>query len=419
VAVFVGDHPLTDTAWKNRIVGYREVRPEDLLANPRNWRVHPKHQQAALKGALDELGWIQNVIVNTRTGFVVDGHARVALAIRHNQPTVPTTEVDLSPDEEALALVTLDPISAMAGADKDHLDALLAEVGTGPTQLQALLDDIASDHGIERSGSGGGLTDPDDVPDMPDDPITRPGDLWLLGEHRLLCGDSTKAEDVALLLAGGKPALCVTDPPYGVGYDPDWRNEAADKGLIAHAASRVGRVANDDRIDWSEAFSLVPGDVVYCWSSSRYVGATQRAIEETGFECRAEIVWSKPRFVISRGHYHWQHEPCWYAIRKGATAHWAGDRSQTTLWEVGLDMNADGGHSTQKPVELMARSIRNHQGDVYDPFIGSGTTLIAAEQEGRRCYGMEISPAYCDVIVRRWEQFTGQTASRERAEVAA
>jgi hypothetical protein len=110
VAVFVGDHPLTDTAWKNRIVGYREVRPEDLLANPRNWRVHPKHQQAALKGALDELGWIQNVIVNTRTGFVVDGHARVALAIRHNQPTVPTTEVDLSPDEEALALVTLDPI---------------------------------------------------------------------------------------------------------------------------------------------------------------------------------------------------------------------------------------------------------------------------------------------------------------------
>ena len=227
------------------------------------------------------------------------------------------------------------------------------------------------------------------------------GDLWLIGEHRLLCGDSTKTEDVTRVLDGNAPNLMVTDPPYGVEYDPDWRNEAADKGLISHAASRVGRVESDHRIDWSEAWAMFPGNVVYCWHAAWHASEVQRSLESAGFEMRAQIIWAKTTFAISRGHYHWQHEPCWYAFRKGEIAGWIGDRSQSTLWQITWDKNIEGGHSTQKPLECMARPIRNHKGDVYEPFCGSGTTMVAAQNLNRKCYALEISPNYCAVILER------------------
>jgi DNA modification methylase len=198
----------------------------------------------------------------------------------------------------------------------------------------------------------------------------------------------------------------VTDPPYGVEYDASWRNDAAAAGHLAYAPSRIGQVAHDDRLDWSEAWSLFPGDVVYCWHAGRHASAVQRSIEDAGFEVRCQVIWAKSNFPISRGHYHWRHEPCWYAVRKGATAHWSGDRTQTTLWDINLDRNVEGGHSTQKPLECMARPIRNHgEPDdlVYDPFLGSGTTIIAAHRTGRRCYGLEIEPRYGEVILRRCE----------------
>jgi len=193
----------------------------------------------------------------------------------------------------------------------------------------------------------------------------------------------------------------VTDPPYGVSYDAIWR---ADAGLNARTGPRVGTVTNDDRADWSEAWALFPGAVAYVWHDAT-AQEVQESLKAKGFETRSQIVWAKTRFAIGRGHYHWQHEPCWYAVRKGKTAAWAGDRSQTTLWAIPLDANVEGGHSTQKPLECMERPIRNHEGDVYDPFLGSGTTLIAAARQGRRCYGLEISPAYCDVIRRRWTRW--------------
>jgi DNA modification methylase len=205
----------------------------------------------------------------------------------------------------------------------------------------------------------------------------------------------------------------VTDPPYGVEYDPAWRQRAAEQGLLAYATRRVGKVANDDRVDWREAWALFPGNVIYCWHAGRHASSVQASIESSGFEIRCQIIWAKPHFPISRGHYHWRHEPCWYAVREGANASWIGGRDQTTLWEVALDRNVEGGHGTQKPLECMARPVRNHEGDVYDPFLGSGTTLIAAEKLGRICYGMEIESRYCDVVLARWEQFTGQTAERE------
>jgi DNA modification methylase len=275
-------------------------------------------------------------------------------------------------------------------------------VGLDGDDVDALLRELA---GVEP-GAGG-----DEFDATPDEGPTRAqiGDLWLIdgGRHRVIVGDSTDPATVARLMGGEKPLLMVTDPPYGVEYNPGWRNEAAAKGLIAFAANREGKVANDERVDWQEAWALFPGDVVYCWHAGRHASAVQVTLEQAGFEVRSQVIWAKPRFVISRGHYHWQHEPCWYAVRKGGTGHWTGDRSQTTLWEIGLrDETEQSDHGTQKPLECMARPIRNHgeKGDiVYDPFLGSGTTLIAAHRTGRRCYGIEIEPKYADVILRRAE----------------
>ncbi|KKK60167.1 hypothetical protein LCGC14_3027080, partial [marine sediment metagenome] len=252
----------------------------------------------------------------------------------------------------------------------------------------------------------------DTVPEPPAKPLSKVGEVYEIGPHRLLCGDATDGPAVAAFLGDMKPFIMVTDPPYGVEYDPAWRNEAAAKGHIAFAASRVGDVAHDDRSDWTEALSGFPCDVVYCWHAGRHASIVQSALEAAGFVIRSQIVWAKPRFVISRGHYHWQHEPCWYAVRKGSDAAWSGDRSQTTVWEISnvLTEVERSDLGAQKPIECMARPIRNHgkKGDVvYDPFLGSGTTLIAAEQLGRVCYGIEIDLAYCDVIRQRYANFVG------------
>jgi DNA modification methylase len=256
-----------------------------------------------------------------------------------------------------------------------------------------------------------GLTDPDDVPPLPEKAVTQLGDLLILGEHRLLCGDSTKAEDVGRLLDGAVPFLMVTDPPYGVEYDPAWRHRS---GL--NNSERVGKVSNDDRVDWTDAYRLFPGHVAYVWHAGRFAADLTLNLRDAGFEVRTQIIWRKSRFAIGRGHYHWQHEPAWYAVREGGSAKWCGDRTQSTVWDIdGKDQDAETRHGTQKPVEAMARPVRNHGGkgdDVYDPFLGSGTTVIAAEQLGRRCFAMEVSPQYCDVAVQRWENFTGKKAKR-------
>jgi DNA modification methylase len=260
-----------------------------------------------------------------------------------------------------------------------------------------------------------GLTDPDEVPEAPEEPKTKPGDLWILGDHRLLCGDSTKADDVERLMGGNCPELMVTDPPYGVNYDVNWRSEAMpeknDKTRWTDGQGKaIGKVKNDDRADWTEAYSLWSGKVAYVWHDGKASPLVGRNLESCGLVLRNLIIWGKNQHAISRGNYHHKHEPCWYAVRKGESAGWIGDRSQTTLWDIDKPRKSETGHSTQKPIECMETPLKNHEGDVYDPFLGSGTTLIAAEKTGRKCYGMELDPKYCDVIVKRWEDFTGKKA---------
>jgi DNA modification methylase len=207
----------------------------------------------------------------------------------------------------------------------------------------------------------------------------------------------------------------VTDPPYGVAYDPQWRERA---GLGKQR--QTGVVPNDDRIDWSAAYRLFPGDVVYVWHAGVHAGEVAAGLEEAGFRIRAQIVWAKQHFALGRGDYHWQHEPAFYAVREGKSSNWSGDRRQSTLWEI-PNLNPFGGsreeeatgHGTQKPVEVMRRPILNNSvrgGIVYDPFLGSGSTVIAAESAGRICYGLEIDRQYVDMIVGRWQKFTSQAA---------
>jgi DNA modification methylase len=248
--------------------------------------------------------------------------------------------------------------------------------------------------------------------------VSQAGDVWTLGRHRLVCGDCTDAAVVANALNCVRPHLMVTDPPYGVAYEPTWREQA---GLGKQR--QTGAVVNDDVVDWTSAYQLFPGHVVYIWHAGVHTAQVAANILQCGFEIRSQIIWAKQHFAIGRAHYHWQHEPCWYAVRRQQSARWRGDRTQSTVWQVS-NLNPFGGdaqepatgHSTQKPVELMRRPILNHTepGEaVFDPFLGSGTTLIAAELTNHVSFGLEISPAYIDVIVSRWEKMSGQTALLE------
>ena len=269
---------------------------------------------------------------------------------------------------------------------------------------------------ILADSEASGLADPDSVPEVPDQPVTRPGDGWLLGKHRVGCGNSTSEADVAPVLAGSQPHLMITDPPYGVEYDPSWRARRNQSG----GKLARGKVLNDDRADWHEAYALFPGDVAYVWYGALHGDVVAADLAACGLQLRAQIVWAKQHFILSRGHYHWKHECCWYAVREGKTSHWQGDRTQTTVWEI-ANNNPFGnrqreqswGHGTQKPVECMRRPIANNSRPgqaIYDPFLGSGTSLIAAEMTGRVCYGVELNPGYVDVVVRRWQGFTGRAA---------
>ena len=237
------------------------------------------------------------------------------------------------------------------------------------------------------------------------------GDLIELGPHRVLCGDSTSVEDVERLLDGKVPILMVTDPPYGVEYDPEWR-AGADLGVGKRSK---GKVENDDRMDWSEAFQLLPCSVAYVWHAGKFTSEVQESLHLSDFKIVSQIIWTKQHFVLSRGDYHWQHEPCWYAVRNDATHNWQGARDQSTVWDI-KNNNSFGnaakeethGHGTQKPIECMARPIKNNSKSkdiITDPFLGSGTTLIAADQLNRTCYGMEISPQYCQVILERYQKY--------------
>lgn len=395
---------------------------DELIPYVRNARTHRNAQVAQIAGSIREFGWTNPVLLDGEKGIVA-GHGRVLAARKLGIKEVPCIELSHLTEAQKRAYVLADnKLAENAGWDPELLKLELGDLRDFGFDLSLIGFDEAflADLLTERTD---GLCDPDELPQQPE-PKTKPGDVWILGKHRLVCGDSTVATDVEKALNGVVPHLMVTDPPYGVDYDPDWRNRAERANGKKIGGRSLGQVLNDVRADWSEVWALFPGDVAYVWHGSLHAPVVAESLQKCGFTLRAMVLWVKTNPVIGRGHYHWQHESCWYAVREGKTGHWNGDRKQTTVWSIPnmhrTQGNVDDGkteHATQKPVECMRRPIENNSSPgqaIFEPFAGSGTTIIAAEQTGRICLALELNPAYCDLIVARWEKFTGGKACLEQ-----
>lgn len=391
----------------------------DLLAgNPRRGDV------AAMVRILERFGQHRPAVARKKRGGrgeVLAGN-HMLLAARQLGWTELAVAWVTDDDKTAKARAIADNRPAQLGSfDDELLAAMLAEFGDDADLLAAVSYSDADLRELLR-GKGNGR-DPDLAVPVPEEPVSKLGDLWLLGDHRLLCGDACDPEEVSRLLGDAKPELLATDPPYGVQLDPRWRDGVHNKlgpGALPYMTEgHVNRtLSGDTRADWSEAFELVPSlSVGYVWHAGRYAGEVAAGLERIGFGIVQQIIWDKTLFVIGRQWYHWGHEPCWLARKPGYKLKFRGKRNQSTVWRAASPKQIMSGsdeekydHPAQKPAVLFQTPIRNHlrAGEVvYDPFLGSGTCLIAAESCDVRCYGLELDPRYVDVICQRFEQFTG------------
>jgi DNA modification methylase len=397
------------------------VDPATLKPWPKNPRKNDGEPVEKVAESIKRFGFAAPIVARRETREIIAGHTRWKAATKLKLTEVPVRFLDIDEREAHLLALADNRLGELAEWDTPDLHALLASYDLGDQMVAGWNEKEMRE--LERAARNDGEIEDDEAPPLPVTPVTQPGDLWLLGKHRLVCGDATDPKAVALARAHLEPFLMVTDPPYGVEHDPHWREEA---GVSSYGPQAKGLVANDDRRDWGAAYKLFPGRAAYVWHAGKYAGEVAAGLTKVGFEIRSQIIWKKPQIIFGRGHYHWQHEPCWYAARDGGPVKWSGDRKQSTIWEIkslhvmggarGTDENPITGHATQKPLECMARPMRNHGaiGDVvYDPFCGSGTALIAAEHLGRVCVALDVSAAYCDVIVERWQRLTGDKAQRQ------
>lgn len=412
-----------------------------LIGYARNAKTHPPEQVAKIAASIREFGWTIPVLV-AEDGSLIAGHGRVLAARKLGIAEVPTMVARGWTDAQIKAYRLADnrlthsdwdnELLALELKELEAFGADLALTGFDPQELTSLM--------LDRTAVGN--TDPDDAPGIPVNPLSRLGDVWTLGSlgHRIVCGDCTDPAVVDACLRGVRPNLMVTDPPYGVEYDANWRNnvfsENGPRGGDKIGGRATGKVLNDARSDWRAAWKLFAGNVCYVWHAGIKAASVEESLRSVGLRVRSQIVWVKTRFVISRAHYHPQHEPAYYAVREGEdgwqrfeddhgalayaardgkTADWKGGRKQSTVWFI-EHVKSETGHSTQKPVECMRRPIENNSSvgqAVYEPFSGSGTTIIAGEMTGRTVLAVELNPAYVDVAVSRWCRFTGQKARRQ------
>ena len=380
---------------KIELVDIGSIKPNEK--NPRS--ITPEKKALLVKSIQEfpQMLELRPLIVDKR-GVILGGNMRYDAAIGAGLKKIPIIRAE-----------NLTPAQAKEFIVKDN-------VGFGEWEWETLLDqydasdleewglDVPEFAGQEQEAAEDGYA----VPEAIETDIVA-GDMFEIGPHKLVCGSSTDKKAVDKLLDGKEPYLMVTDPPYGVEYNPMWRASQVSKGFGAKLKAK-GSVLNDDKADWTEAWQLSPSKVAYVWHGGKHAAVVSDSLVKCDYEIRSQIIWVKPSLTFSRGDYHWQHEPCWYAVKKGSKGNWAGDRKQTTTWHI-AGINPAGrsqdekdkvvGHGTQKPVECMARPIANHDGDVYDPFLGSGTTMVAAHQLKRKCYGMELSPEYCQIIIER------------------
>jgi DNA modification methylase len=381
---------------------------ERLIPSARNARTHSTTQIAEIAGSIRTFGFTNPILVG-EDADIVAGHGRLAAARLLGLALVPVIPLrNLNEVERRMLMLADNRIALNAGWDAEMLKLELTDLRSLGADLKIL---GFNEQELARAlGGSTGLVHEDEVPELAEVAVSRPGDIWLLGPHRIGCGDSTDAALVSAVIGDGLPELMVTDPPYGVEYDPAWRHR---RGF--NSSAKRNKIRNDEVADWTPAWNLFPGEIAYVWHGALRSTIVAESLFKAGFTIRAQIIWAKERLVMSQGDYHWQHEPCWYAVRK--TGNWTGDRKQTTLWNItsaGQDTETE--HATQKPVECMRRPMLNNSRPgqaVYEPFLGSGTTLIAAQSCDRVCVALEIAPLFVDLSIRRWQAFTGEKAIRE------
>ena len=383
---------------------YRD--PKTLVPYARNSRTHSEAQVTGLTGSITEFKFANPALVRTMedgTISVVAGHARLMAAIQLGMDRIPTVDLAYMTPTQARAYVIMDNRSAeLAGWDLEMLDLELGDLQEEGYDLDLTgFDEKARNgitHELERLSESNQREDEDDAPAKPVDTDIVYGQVIELGNHRLICGDATDKAVIHELMGKEKAGLMVTDPPYGVNLDANWRAEH-------QGQPERDIILNDDRCDWREVYAAFPGDVIYVWHSGLHGDVVAEGLMAAGCEVRAQIIWAKNRFAMSRGHYHWQHEPCYYAVRKGGSGKWEGGRKQSTIWEIPVIQRLEHKHPNQKPTECMRRPILNNSNPgqlVFDPFGGTGTTLVAAELTGRIARLVELDPHLCQLIVERY-----------------
>ena len=378
----------------------------ELKNDPANARKHSPRNLKAIRDSLDVFEQQKPIVVDSR-GVVIAGNGTLEAARELGWEEIAVVVTDLDPAHAQAFGIADNRTAELAEWDTDVLGQLLEGMDSDLADILSI-DDLELPDSIDGGEQGEGLTDPDEVPEPPEEPITQTGDLWLLGEHRLLCGDATSAEDVGRLMDGQRAEMCFTDPPYGVNYEGGHFNKNKREKIVADESASI----------YTKFLPIVIPVIdgpCYIWFADSKAREVYNSVHQSGCEIHALIIWHKTNatYAAMNAQYKQRHEPCLYFKPKGSTLRWCGKTTEATVWNQDRDGINDL-HPTQKPVALALKAIGNHDAEnVLDCFSGSGSTLIAAEQLGRKCYGMEIDPKYCDVIVKRWEDFTGQTATRE------
>jgi DNA modification methylase len=379
---------------------------------------------AAVARSIREFGFKVPVLVD-KDGTLIAGHTRVRAARLEGLTELPVILADdLTPEQVRAFRIADNKLHELATWDNELLSIELSELQSAEFALDVIGFDGDELAKLLGSDAVEGLCDPDDVPEPPEEAITKPGDLWILGDHRLLCGDSTSADDIARLLGGEKAALCATDPPYLVDYTGERPNDSGKDWTANYREIDIKDADGFFRSLFTNIVAnLAPNAAIYCWHAHKRQALIARVWDDLGILDHQQIIWVKPTPVFGRVFWHFKHEPCMMGWIKGSQPPHDGDQSVSSVWEIdweGKSRIVGNEHPTQKPVEIFARPMRKHtnRGDVcFEPFSGSGSQLIAAEQLGRRCYAMEVSPVFVDVAVRRWETFTGKKAERQSTTV--
>lgn len=388
-----------------------------LIPYARNPRTHTDEQVAQIAASIIEFGWTNPVLVGA-DGVIIAGHARVLAARKLGMAEVPVIVLDHLTEAQRRALVIADNRLALnAGWDEEMLRVEIEALREDDFNLDLLGFDAGELDALiaEPETATSGHTDEDAAPEPPESAVTVPGDVWLLGDHRLLCGDSLQTEAVERVLAGGLADMVFTDPPYNVNYGATMKDKLRGKSHRKIANDNLGGGFEQFLRDACANLLAVTKGAIYVCMSSSELHTLHRAFTESGGHWSTFVIWAKNTFTMGRSDYQRQYEPILYGWREGTDHFWCGARDQGDVWLVKKPV-ANDLHPTMKPVELVERAIRNSskmRDTVLDPFGGSGSTLIACERTGRQARLIELEPRYCDVIVRRWQEYAGKTATLE------